>query len=482
MMKTIPFLCGMLMLLKAQILLAQAHDMSATYQPPVDPAVQEKLAEWQNRRFGLFMHWGAYCQWGVIESWTLCPEDEPFIGRGGAQGMDYYAYKKAYEQLPTTFNPVNFNPEKWVAAAKDAGMRYMVFTTKHHDGFCMFDTRETDYKITGEDVPFSSNPRSNVTREIFQAFRKEQFMIGAYFSKPDWHSDDYWWKYFPPKDRNPNYDPAKYPDRWERFKKFTRNQIGELMTDYGRIDILWLDGGQVRPVHVVGKTGRDGSQYYNQDIDMPGIAAMARQLQPGLIMVDRTVAGEYENYLTPEQEVPARPLPYPWETCMTIGNSWSYNAGDIFKSSRQLVQTLIKVVSRGGNFLLNIAPGPDGDWHPDAYQRLADIGSWMKINGEAIYGSTPCAPYSDGKIFFTRSVKTNRIYACWLSENDVVALPPEVTISAEAIKGKVKKVTLLGSAATLRFSQKKDKIVIEIPEAYRSSEQIRYSAVFSIAY
>jgi alpha-L-fucosidase len=346
----------------------------------------------------------------------------------------------------------------------------------------MFDTRETDYKITGEDVPFSSNPRSNVTREIFQAFRKEQFMIGAYFSKPDWHSDDYWWKYFPPKDRNPNYDPEKYPERWERFKKFTRNQIGELMTDYGRIDILWLDGGQVRPVHVAGKTGRDGSQYYNQDIDMPGIAAMARQLQPGLIMVDRTVAGEYENYLTPEQEVPARPLPYPWETCMTIGNSWSYNAGDIFKSSRQLVQTLIKVVSRGGNFLLNIAPGPDGDWRPDAYQRLADIGSWMKINGEAIYGSTPCAPYSDEKIFFTRSVKTNRIYACWLSENDVVALPPEVTISAEAIKGKVKKVTLLGSAATLRFSQKKDKIVIEIPEAYRSSGQIRYSAVFSIAY
>lgn len=481
-MKNIKVLCGILLLLKAQTVLSQVHEMSASYQLPADPAVKEKLAEWQERRFGLFMHWGPYCQWGVIESWTLCPEDEPFISRGAAQGKDYFEYKKTYEQLPATFNPVNFHPEKWVAAAKNAGMRYMVFTTKHHDGFCMFDTHETDYKITDAKVPFSSSPRSNVTHEIFQAFRKEQFMIGAYFSKPDWHNEDYWWPYFPPRDRNPNYDPAKYPERWERFKKFTFNQIRELMSGYGKVDILWLDGGQVRPVHVAGKTGRDGSQYYNQDIDMPHIAAMARQLQPGLVMVDRTVAGEYENYLTPEQEVPDRPLPYPWETCMTIGNSWSYNAGDRFKTSHQLVQTLIKVVSRGGNFLLNIAPGPDGDWHPDAYQRLADIGSWMKINGEAIYGSEPCAPYSEGNIFFTRSAKTNCVYAFCLSDSEEVVLPARITLPVEAKRGKIKKISLLGNAAALPFSQEKDKLVINIPEAYRTNKQMRYSAVFSIAY
>jgi alpha-L-fucosidase len=149
------------------------------------------------------------------------------------------------------------------------------------------------------------------------------------------------------------------------------------MTGYGKIDILWLDGGWVRP----SVTKDNDPQHYNQDIDMARIAKMGRSHQPGLIMVDRTVAGEFENYTTPEQEVPDKPLSYPWETCMTIGKYWSYVPDDEFKPSRQLVQTLIKIVSRGGNLLLNIAPGPDGDWNPVAYQRLQDIADWVKING-----------------------------------------------------------------------------------------------------
>lgn len=461
---------------------SQAHIMSKAYHAPKDPLVRQKLGEWQDLKFGLFMHWGTYSQWGVIESWTLCPEDESFINRSGKHGGNYFEYKKAYENLQTTFNPVNFAPEKWAVAAKAAGMKYVIFTTKHHDGFCMFDTGETDYKITDSKTPFSSNPRSNVTKEIFDAFRKDSFMIGAYFSKPDWHNENYWWNYFPPKDRNPNYDPEKYPIRWKNFKDFTYNQIQELMTDYGKVDILWLDGGQVRPVHVEGKTGRDGSQYYNQDIDMPRIATMARRLQPGLIMVDRTVPGEYENYTTPEQEVPEKPLPYPWETCMTIGNSWSYNAADQFKTSRMLVQTLIKVVSRGGNFLLNMAPGPDGDWNPLAYERLADIGNWMKINSEGIYGSAPCKPYSHENIYFTQSVKQNRRYAFWLSENDNVLLPEKVSIPLEGISGKVKQVQLMGTTVALNYVQKNDELTVNIPESIRKKVNMKYSAVFSIEY
>src|SRR6202012_5378865 len=128
-----------------------------------------------------------------------------------------------------------------------AGMRYVVFTTKHHDGFCMFDTHETDYKMTSPRTPFSSNPRANVAFEVLKAFRTAGFGIGAYFSKPDWHSNDYWWSYFPPLNRNVNYDPAKYPARWTAFKDYTYNQIKELMSGYGHMDILWLDGGWVCP-------------------------------------------------------------------------------------------------------------------------------------------------------------------------------------------------------------------------------------------
>jgi alpha-L-fucosidase len=469
-------------LLSTETAWSQAHVMSKEYHVPKDLAVRQKLQEWQDLKFGLFMHWGTYSQWGVIESWTLCPEDEAFINRGGNTAGDYFEYRNAYENLQTTFNPESFAPEKWATAAKEAGMKYMVFTTKHHDGFCMFDTQETDYKITDSKTPFAANPRSNVTKEIFDTFRKDSFMIGAYFSKPDWHNENYWWKYFPPKDRNPNYDPARYPERWKNFKNFTYNQIQELMTDYGKVDILWLDGGQVRPVHVEGKTGRDGSQYYNQDIDMPKIATMARQLQPGLIMVDRTVAGEYENYTTPEQEVPEVPLSYPWETCMTIGNSWSYNADDKFKTSHLLVQTLIKVVSRGGNFLLNIAPGPTGDWNPIAYQRLADIASWMKINSEGIYGSIPCKPYSQGNIYFTKSGSQNRLYAYWLSTQDEIVLPEKVNISLEGIQQKVNKVSLLGTTATLKYAQKNNELIISIPESMRQLKHVKYSAVFKVEY
>src|SRR6185436_2454652 len=169
----------------------------------------------------------------------------------------------------------------------EAGMRYMIFTTKHHDGFCMFDTKETDYKITGTLSPYAANPRSNVTLQLFDAFRKNGFLVGAYFSKADWNNKDYWWPYFPPKDRNVNYDPKKYPERWNAFKDFTYNQLKELMSQYGKVDILWLDGGWVRPLSTVDTTVEwQRGIKIDQDIDMKKIAGMARSYQPGLLMVD----------------------------------------------------------------------------------------------------------------------------------------------------------------------------------------------------
>jgi len=458
----------------------QTHAASKGYVKPTDPLVQQKLANWQDLKFGLFMHWGTYSQWGVVESWSICPEDEGWTQRKGPYGASYNTYVNAYQNLQTTFNPVNFNPEKWVAAAKLAGMKYVVFTTKHHDGFCMFDTRQTDYKITSAKTPFSTNPRSNVAKEIFGAFRKENFLIGAYFSKPDWHSENYWWPYFPPKDRNVNYDPAKYPERWQKFKDYTYNQIQELMTDYGKMDILWLDGGWVRPQ--TPSNGANGQRVrYNQDIDMPKIAAMARTKQPGLIVVDRTVAGEFENYTTPEQQIPNEPLDHPWESCITMGNSWSYVPNDHYKSVNEIVQLLVKIVSRGGNLLMNIGPDGTGDWDPVAYERLTGISKWMQVNGEGIYGSRAVAPYSTGNIYYTKAKDSNTIYAFQLSKEDAVKLPGQVDVVVNDI-ATVKKVTLLGSKQRLKWTLKGNDLAINIPDALQKQNTLTNTATFKIEY
>lgn len=295
-----------------QPLLAQQHAEQdhSKYIAPTDPLVKDKLAKWQDVKFGLMMHWGTYSQWGIVESWSLCPEDEGWCIRRGPHSHNWYEYKAAYEEIINVFNPVNFNPEKWATVAKNAGMKYVVFTTKHHDGFAMFDSKYTDYKITN--TPFGKNPRSNVTKEILAAFRKEGFMTGTYFSKPDWHTDSYWWPYFPPKDRNVSYDPKKYPEMWQKFKDFTFNQIQELMTDYGSVDILWLDGGWIRPFSSIDPNiSWQKAIPYDQDIDMARIAKMGREKQPLLLVVDRTVTGEFENYVTPEQQVPDRHLSIP---------------------------------------------------------------------------------------------------------------------------------------------------------------------------
>ncbi len=152
------------------------------------------------------MHWGPYSQWGIVESWSICAEDEGWCRRNNE---NYVEYKKDYETLQNTFNPVGFDPEKWAKAAANAGMKYVVFTTKHHDGFCMFDTKYTDYKITEPKHLFSTNPKANVTKEIFDAFREEGMWAGAYFSKPDWHNENYWWPNFATPDRNVNYSIMK---------------------------------------------------------------------------------------------------------------------------------------------------------------------------------------------------------------------------------------------------------------------------------
>lgn len=441
---------------------AQQHSEQnhSKYVKPSDPLVQQKLQNWQNIKFGLLMHWGTYSQWGIVESWSLCPEDEGWCERRGPYAADWYGYKKAYENLQNSFNPTDFNPEKWATAAKAAGMKYVVFTTKHHDGFCMFDTKQTNYSVMNS--PFGKNPRANIANEVFKAFRAQDFMIGAYFSKPDWHTPDYWWPYFPPKDRNSSYPPSKYPEKWESFKKFTYTQIEELMSNYGKMDILWLDGGWVRPQSTIDTTvSWQKAIPFDQDIDMPKIAAMARTHQPGLLVVDRTVSGPYENYVTPEQQIPSHYMPIPWETCLTMGDSWSYIPKENFKSTRRLIHTLAEVVSKNGNLLLNIAPSPQGDFHAEAYDRLRDIGVWMNVNSEAIYGTVGDAELGpQGKIVFTHKDKT--VYAIYRADEGE-SLPAKIDLKKLNL-GKKASISLLGVKEPLRWSSENGVTSVLIPE------------------
>ncbi|GAB3697838.1 alpha-L-fucosidase [Spirosoma flavus] len=457
---------SLLLTLLPVTLFAQQHSEQnhAHYIVPKDSLVRQKLAQWQNVKFGLLMHWGTYSEWGVVESWSLCPEDEGWCVRRGPYAANWYDYKRAYENLQTTFNPTKFNPERWATAAKDAGMKYVVFTTKHHDGFCMFDTKQTDYKITDPKTPFSKNPRSNVAKEVFSAFRNQNFMVGAYFSKPDWHVPSYWDPYFPPKDRNVSYAPKKYPQKWQQFKDFTFNQIQELMTDYGKIDILWLDGGWVRPASTIDSTiSWQRTIPYDQDIDMARIAQMGRSHQPGLLVVDRTVTGEFENYVTPEQSIPDTYLPIPWESCMTMGDSWSYIPKENFKSARKLIHTLVDIVAKNGNLLLNIAPGPDGEWHPEAYQRLQEIGAWLRINGESIYDTKPVVPYRQEKWAYTGNERAT--YQTYLPAEGEI--PPATLILNNVSPAKKVNIKLLGYAKPLKTNTSPNGTTVTLPEQAR---------------
>jgi alpha-L-fucosidase len=467
--------------------IAIAQSELDAYVPETDTLVLQKLDRWQDLKFGLLMHWGTYSQWGVVESWSICSEDEGWCRRNIE---NYVEYKAKYEKLEETFNPVNFDPSKWANAARQAGMKYVVFTTKHHDGFCMFDTKETDYKITDPGCPFSKDPRANIAKQIFDAFRHEGLWTGAYFSKPDWHSPYYWWPNFATPDRNVNYDPAVYPDRWEKYVQFTHNQILELMSNYGPMDILWLDGGWVAPLtkeeiqyyyqRFLDKTttGFKKTRIVNQDIRMGELVQKARQKQPGLIVVDRAVPGPFQNYLTPENTVPDSALPYPWESCIISGGGWSFTPDAKYRSPREVIQLLVDIVSKGGNLLLNVAPGPDGQWQEGAYQLLEKVGEWMAVNSKAIYNTRPLVPYKENQVCLTRG-KDGIVYALYLAGQDETKPPPQIRMSRfKPASGA--EIRMLGVKGKLKWRFEGEDFLIEIPKSVRSKPPCEHAWVLEI--
>ncbi|WP_317195961.1 alpha-L-fucosidase [Dawidia soli] len=448
------------------------HRQSTVYEWPADTQVRQKLEHWRDQKFGMIIHWGLYAVPGIIESWELCSED--WISRDST--ITYDAYKQWYWGLKKDFNPTQFNPDQWAQAAKDAGMRYVVFTTKHHDGFNMFDTRQTDFKITSG--PFANHPKANVAKYVFESFRRQGFMIGAYYSKPDWHSEYFWWPRYATPDRNVNYDIRKNPWRWNKFKQFAYNQIDELMHDYGAIDILWLDGGWVRPLETVNDEVRAWGAAippWSQDVDIPRIATMARAAQPGLLIVDRTVHGPYENYQTPEQHIPATKLDHPWESCITLGGAWGHVPNDKYKSAAKVIHTLAEVVAKGGSLLLGVGPTPEGTLRQEQIDRLKDIGAWLTRNGAAIYDTRPAEHYQSDKTYFTTNAGGKLFAIACLPEGTPV---PRTVSWKGNLPRKGTRMTLLGTGATVKWSARDDVVTVSVP----SSVAREYTPALAFAY
>lgn len=379
--------------------------LSTSLYGSVDPS---RIEWFKDQKLALMMHFGLYSQLGIIESWPLVDKDAHWSRVEIERDVATNGFKEAYFDLNRSFNPVRFRPDEWADEAERGGFKYIIFTTKHHDGFCLYDTKYTEYKTTAATCPFSTNPHADIVKAYFDACRKRGLGIGAYFSKADWHHEDFWENRGIGRitDRGVTYNTMAQPEKWNRFKMFFRNQLLELVTGYGPLDIVWLDGGWM-------PKGGD------MDLDVESVIAEARKTTPGLIAVDRYGQNSCEDVTTPEQFVPGTAVSNAWESCVTMAANWGYHYDDFYKSPRELIHLLVDVVAKGGNLALNVGPMPDGRLPKPAVERMHAMGAWLNVNGNVIYRTRPHAPCRKGKWAFTQSKDGTR-YAIVLWREDEV--------------------------------------------------------------
>ena len=347
----------------------------AQKQAPAESAEQkeQRMQWWTDARFGMFIHWGLYA----------VPAGEWKQGKDYGEWIMENAYipRNEYEQFAKQFNPVQYDPDAWVRVAKDAGMKYIVITSKHHEGFAMWDSKASDYNIASR-TPYGKG----VLKELADATRRQGLHFGTYYSIMDWHHSSQ------SGEKPGHYQPTKIdPARKHEYVEEMKAQLKELITETDT-EVLWFDGEWVN-----WWTNEDGRELY----------AYLRSLKPELIINNRVGRGRdgmegmdkvqgAGDYGTPEQEIPARgfgPGVY-WESCMTLNDHWGFSRNDHnWKSPETLVRNLIDIASKGGNYLLNVGPTAEGVIPQPSIERLAEVGRWMKVNGESIYG-TQASPFA----------------------------------------------------------------------------------------
>ncbi|MGO9111264.1 MAG: alpha-L-fucosidase [Thermoguttaceae bacterium] len=389
------------------VLVATASSVSAS--GATQGPDKAKLQLWRNARFGMFIHWGPVSLKGTEIGWS----------RGAQIPIE------EYDNLYKHFNPVKFDADQWAAVARTAGMKYLVLTTKHHDGFCLWDTKQTDYNI------MRSLFGRDVVKELSTACRKQGLAFGTYYSVCDWHHPD-----FPMG--SPGGSARKPHPNLDRYNQYLKNQVAELITNYGPLSTLWFDV----PQEFDARRGQD-------------LIAFVRGLQPDILINDRTGAGG--DYQTPEQHVGAFNMAQPWETCMTICQQWAWRPGDRMKSLKECLDILARTAGGDGNLLLNVGPQPTGEIEPRQVQRLGEIGAWLDKYGQSIYG-TRGGPLKPAKhVVSTRTGKTIYLHILsWPAE--ALRLP---AIPAKIVGSRV----LTGGAVVVK--QTGEAVEISLPAADR---------------
>ncbi|GMA07621.1 alpha-L-fucosidase [Tetragenococcus halophilus subsp. flandriensis] len=393
--------------------------------------IKDKLEWFQDQKIGIIFHWGLYSQAGIVESWQLSQEDD-WARKKESWRNDIDTLRKDYWALNHVFCPENFEPQIWAEKAKSAGFRYMIFTTKHHDGFNMYDTQYSNYKITAADSSFHTNKKADILKHLIDAFHKKDIATGLYYSKADWHSPYYWKDGQKPVGRYASYDPKEDSKTWKKFSQYVKNQLIELVKNYGPTDILWLDGGWINTTH-------------NEYLPMDDIASELRIIQPDLLIVDRAVGGKYENYVTPERKIPETPPKKAWESNIPLAKNWGYVPNDEYKSFVEILSSVVQVVSLGGNIILGVGPKPDGTLPKEAQNIMSQLGDWLQIYGEGIYETRPYQDFTQKDWFFTW--KKNNIYA--FHKN----IGGKISLDLENFPLRIKKVINMETKETLLFDR-----------------------------
>src|SRR5690349_15056730 len=355
----------------------------------------DRLDWWRDSRFGMFIHWGLYAilagKWGGRDDYAEWIRNLAHIPLG------------EYDKLVGRFNPTLFDADKWIGMAKDAGAKYVTVTTKHHDGFCLFDSKLSDFCVRS--TPF----KRDIMAELAAASRRAGIHQCWYHSIMDWHHPDY----LPRRDWEAESRPVDGA-RFSRYVEYLHGQVTELLTKYGDVGVMWFDGQwEGTWTHELGKALYD----------------KCRGLQPNVIVNNRVEGWSGEKILdhlgdfgTPEQEIPATGIPgQDWESCITMNDNWGYNAQDHhFKSAEELIGLLVETASKGGNLLLNVGPRADGTFPEESVERLTAIGRWMRVNGGAIYGST-ASPFKEAP--FRATSESNRLNLFVTAWSDALVLP-----------------------------------------------------------